>query len=705
MGLLAPLYALAALAIAGPIFFHLIRRQPRGQTEFSSLRFLKPTPPKLTQRSRLDNLLLLLLRALAIGLIAFAFMRPYFREASLLSIDADGRKVALLIDTSGSMQRESVWQEAVDEASEVLDDLAPGDSVSLYTVDRELNTIVGLQQEVTDPLATQQAVRSELDELIPTWRRTQLAKGIAELAELLDADRLGEANPVPSKIVLITDLQRSAEIDALQGFAWPEGLQLDVRVIRPDVPGNARLSLMSTDDESLAVRIQNSEDSLSSTFSLTWGGSLESNAVTTLQVPPGQVRILEAPPNPDNSDRLTLAGDAWDGDNAAFYPAFEPTTELIAYLSSQKTATPEDDPGFFLAAAPLSTPTKNREVNRIDAGQLSAAITAPDLSAIFVNLSATQVLDTEPLVNFAEQGGTVVLLLAEPVKSANVCSQLAACFELPADSVTVEEATTTDFALLGSVDYQSPVFAPFADPRFNDFSKIRFWSHRRCSFPDDPRIEILAQYDDDSPYLVRSQVGDGTVWLITAGWQPKESGVALSTKFIPILSQLLDPRAADPIGLAITYCGDFLDEFPDDAIYLNSQTGEKSTIDKSADASAKRLSLETPGLYTVERLDSEKDSAKDSPRQIAAQMPMDESDVVANDPSVFEQFGINLGIVENSEEAQERARQLQVEELERKQRIWQWLLAAGLCVLALETLIAGWKTRRLLEPSLAESPT
>ena len=37
MGLLAPLYALAAVAIVGPIVFHLIRRQPQGEVPFSSL--------------------------------------------------------------------------------------------------------------------------------------------------------------------------------------------------------------------------------------------------------------------------------------------------------------------------------------------------------------------------------------------------------------------------------------------------------------------------------------------------------------------------------------------------------------------------------------------------------------------------------------------------------------------------------------------
>ena len=42
--------------------------------------FLAPTPPRLTRRSRLDNILLLLLRASALALLALAFARPFLRE-------------------------------------------------------------------------------------------------------------------------------------------------------------------------------------------------------------------------------------------------------------------------------------------------------------------------------------------------------------------------------------------------------------------------------------------------------------------------------------------------------------------------------------------------------------------------------------------------------------------------------------------------
>src|SRR5262245_2023738 len=113
MSFLTPLYALGVLAVAAPIVFHLIRRSPRGETPFSSLMFLTPSPPRLTRRSRLDHLLLLCLRALALGLLALAFARPFLRQVIHLDLgNVERRRVAVLVDTSASMRRGDLWPRA-----------------------------------------------------------------------------------------------------------------------------------------------------------------------------------------------------------------------------------------------------------------------------------------------------------------------------------------------------------------------------------------------------------------------------------------------------------------------------------------------------------------------------------------------------------------------------------------------------------------
>jgi hypothetical protein len=68
---------------------------------FSSLMFLSPSPPRLAKRSRIDQWLLLLLRASAVILLAIAFMRPLWRLEAELDLDtANQQRVAILIDTS-----------------------------------------------------------------------------------------------------------------------------------------------------------------------------------------------------------------------------------------------------------------------------------------------------------------------------------------------------------------------------------------------------------------------------------------------------------------------------------------------------------------------------------------------------------------------------------------------------------------------------
>ena len=64
MSFLAPLFLLGGLAVAFPVVFHLVRRSSREKMVFSSLMFLKPTPPRMTRRNRLEHIFLLLLRCL-----------------------------------------------------------------------------------------------------------------------------------------------------------------------------------------------------------------------------------------------------------------------------------------------------------------------------------------------------------------------------------------------------------------------------------------------------------------------------------------------------------------------------------------------------------------------------------------------------------------------------------------------------------------
>ena len=151
MSFLAPLYALAGLAVALPIIFHLIRRRPKERILMSSLMFLDPTPPRLTRQSTLDQWLLLLLRATVIALLAFAFTRPYWNKPADRDADRIGSQRMLLIDTSASMRRDGLWKSAVQRAEQIIRQSGPTDAISVYQFDSTLRPLVAIDSALQTP--------------------------------------------------------------------------------------------------------------------------------------------------------------------------------------------------------------------------------------------------------------------------------------------------------------------------------------------------------------------------------------------------------------------------------------------------------------------------------------------------------------------------------------------------------------------------
>lgn len=721
MGLLAPLYALAALALAGPILFHLIRRQPRGEVPFSSLMFLSLSPPRLTRRSSLDNLWLLMLRVLALLLIAAAFTRPFLRQESLSDTALNGRSIVLLLDTSGSMQRPDVWANAQRIASEVLDDLSPGDHVGLYTVDRQLTAHLPLDDlHATDPHVTQRAARETLALLQPTWHATALVDGLKSIADLLTAQSISEeaASDRLHQVILVSDLHSGIRLEGLQGFVWPDNVQLDIRQVFPDKAGNARPGLLldeldaatqSTATNSVAsstsssrtptqrVRIENDSDAAADALplSLAWAspqGPLTGHGIS-VQVPPGQVRVVPLGARPPSADRIVLVGDAWDGDNTLYLVEPPQVSQRILFCGREETQ-PEDDLSYFLKQAPLSSAGTQRTLEIVSADALAVQLLAADMRAdvqAVVLEPTVEVMQLAPAIEqFIERGGIVLVCLSQPVRDegalgvspANVAGFLQTLMREP--QLAVSEASSDDFSLLARIDFSHSVFAPLSDPRFNDFSKLRFWSHRGVALPPDSAVRTVASFDDGAAWLLEAPRGQGRVWVLTAGWQPTASGLGLSSKFIPLIMGMLAPQDdRTPIQTHYEVGDRIVLASPHDVVITTDegQTVDESLIVRSDDA----VELLRPGLFWMQ--------TGTQRRQVAVQVPASESRLAPLDVAELEAYGIVVGQVTSDANRRASQRQLQREELEGKQRLWQWLLVAGLVVLGLETWLAAWQSR------------
>ena len=680
MSFLAPLYALGFLAVVAPIIFHLIRRRPKGEVPFSSVMFLTPSPPPPSSRRRFDQLLLLLLRAAALLLLGLAFMRPFLRQDAAAEPGEPGRRVLVLIDTSASLRRANLWQRAVANAEAALAECRPADRVAVYAFDRTVRPVLGFAE--SDRLEPHQRVavaRDRVRQLNPTWGNTQLGLALVESASaVLEA---GPGAPAArGKVVLVSDAQQGARLTELAGFEWPAEVELDLRTVVDD-GGNAGLALLTDRAEAEAggaaapirVRVTNSAGAKQEQFRLTWNTTPDS--VAEAYVPPGESRVVKVPRPPVGAPppTLKLTGDAHPFDNALYFAGAQ-RQELTVFFLGTDAAT---DPGgllYFLERAWGETPER---LVRVVARAPNAPLAWDEArhAPLVVLTGPPSAENAQVLDRYIRDGGVVLVVLTA---RANTLPALAGASERAA-----EEAPEDRYALLQDIAFDHPLFAPLSGPQFGDFTKVNFWKHRRLTDQHLPGARVLARFDDGSPALLEKPHGKGRLVVLTSGWHPADSQLARSSKFVPLMTALLELRGGRSVTDTAYRVGDRVPVSPTSGVTgVRKPNGTVVALATGAGAFA---DTDQVGTYTLE--------TPAGTRSFAVNLDPTESLTATTPVETLEQFGCRL--VRRGADAQqaESERQKQNAELERSQAIWRVLILVAIAVLLVETGLAGWRTR------------
>jgi hypothetical protein len=663
MSFLAPLFLAGALAVAAPILFHLIRRSVREKAIFSSLMFLTPSPPRTTRKRKLEHLWLLVLRCLILLALAAGFARPFFAK-DVTPPDAAGarKQLVILIDTSASMRRTGLWNKARSVAGGWIDKTAPGDEVAVMTFDRQAHSVVSMAEWTSWPSDQRVALaRQRLDTISPGWMGTQLGPALLDAASQFENHSTDHQPATRRNVVLISDLQDGAKLDGLQGHDWPNGLRVIVERVDAAQQSNAGLEI--PEQSAGTVRVTNSKDSRKEKFRLAWQGSGES---TEIYLPPGQTHTFPTPKLPQGTPTgaLQLSGDDADFDNVSYFAAPEIQELSICYLGAD-LATDSTKPLYYLQRVFPDSPRRHVKIVGPDSLNQAAFAVVPAV------LAPEQITALQDWV----KGGKSALLLLTGEQSAPVLGGL-----LGSSDIQVTEAVG-DYALLGQIDFKHPIFAPFDDPRYSDFTPIHFWKHRRWEIPPSLNASVLAKFDDGSPALAQFSIGKGSLLVMASGWAPSDSQLAMSSKFPPLMETMLDWSGSGAPARFQFRTGDALPSphFSDDAVQWTKPDGKRQT----SPASAAFNETDLPGIYTASEGGKE--------RRFAVNLPLEESRVAPLSQDELARLGVPIGpaIEEPVAATRIHQRQLLRAELENSQKLWRWFLLAALAVACGEILLAG----------------
>lgn len=695
------LYWLGALAAAGPVLFHMWRRMPRGERTFSTLMFLSPSPPRITSRSRIEHWLLLLLRATALALLAFAFTRPLWRVPIHEPQDAENEQIiAVLIDTSASMRREGIWNDLIKQIEERLEKLPLQARVALYHFNRRLVPVADFtEMQSMEPSASRELVLARLKELTPTWEATRLGEALVEVANRLQEIQTEHSRPISQKIWLASDLQNGSETVSLQSYEWPEDLTLELFTARPASSSNAGLQVVEQNleggDDIVRVRVTNAADSQKEQFILKWDAP--QSPELPIYVPPGQSRILVPPKLPAGvaAAALLLTGDDDSFDNRVVLANRTPEARLVLYCGSEK---PDDTTGarFYLDRLFSASKHLQIELREPDSANLASADSQPALIVL-----TDPAADTRGLIQrHLRQGGTV--LIASPTATGiQDCLSLCGRAEM-----TVSEANVPQYVMMGDIDFENPLFAPFAEAQFSDFTGIRFWKHRQikgldeggsASDKENPTEagkydRVLARFDDGDPAIVEIPVEQGKVIVFASGWQPADSQFARSSKFPLLMFRLLEQSTGITVRSGNQTVGSSL-AWPTTSRAEAAAVGRAQLPDgtelESLPLDDPFTQTQIPGLYTL--------IVPGRAEQIAVNLATDESRTTPFNLEQLESFGLKFTGRQRPEDLQtlhQREHQLQLVELENSQKLWQRILVVVILLLLVETAASGWFVSR-----------
>ncbi len=207
MNFLAPLWLVLTAAVAVPLFLHLLRRRIEMRREFPAARYLLRAEKENVRRLKLRNMLLMLLRTLALLFLALAAARPigallgtgHVPTALVVVVD-NTMSTGAIVDGSPLLARLKAVARSVVEGAE------SNDQAWLVTAD---GAVTGGARNV---------VLDAIDRIEPLGGRADLTGAITHAAGIALAADLSA-----STVVVLTDGQSSQ---------WPGDLSLGaVRVV------------------------------------------------------------------------------------------------------------------------------------------------------------------------------------------------------------------------------------------------------------------------------------------------------------------------------------------------------------------------------------------------------------------------------------------------------------------------------------------
>lgn len=634
LALPAMLLGLGLLAL--PITAHLTGYAELKTVEFPTLRFLRASQLKVRRRTRVQSLLLLLVRCAAVAAVVLLLSRPSLTwTAHALSGLEPATTSVVVLDRSASMSLAAgeglVFDRARAEAKQLLEGLAPGTLAALVTFDSRADVVApGLTADRAPLLA-------ELARLEPGAGSTHLDGVLRRARELLRDAGVARAN-----LFVLTDGTATTPPAGLRD--WPEGLIVHYHDLLGEVPPNrwvadARSTAGLRAGEGIKLRATAArqrgtaastpielatDDGMNVFADLQWADN-EGAATFTLPLPPSG-RVAATLSLPEDAlaldDRLafTLAGD---------------TDLSVLLVSGDGGNNPRDNEVYFLSRALQPGPGSPSRVRpRVVAAEELRRIDGRRGDVIFLcNVADPGPLAPE-LLAFVRGGGGLFLSVGNRVDPDRYNDLLGELLPARFSEVKTRGIGTFEQSPMGLAlpPLDEDEFRVFRTGGASVFSQVRFGRVLGTEPRLEPDSRVLLRYSDGLPALLERRVGEGRVVVFTSTVDDDWTDLPLRAVF-PTLAHQFARSLSDTLlldgGHVVSVGGTVMLPLPVDAgegAWVQGPAGDEIPLERGAADAEGRVPFrqtDRPGHYRLFWAGS--DGAGELRSVFAVQVPPDES--------------------------------------------------------------------------------
>lgn len=664
-----------ALAVGVPIWLHLRRKKQTNLLRFSAVRFLEDQPEPKRSPMRPRDILLLLLRALAVLLIVAAFAWPFLHGLNTVPIEES--RVYILDNTFSRQANDGFLrdkQRVIDEVTRARPDL--------QSAVIELTSGPKLVASFAD---TREAALENLRALRPSFDRGAYLAAFRQANAIL-ANSLGRQK----RIVFLTDNQENQWNEAMNTPPFLRNVQLEVppppEASLPNLSlSDARVQRIFLGDRSLVnftVKLSHVGPAKSANLLLRANGQSILNRAVTLENQPETILLQaqwEGDPGSAVRGEVAVDGtpDALPADNRVFFslpPVLEGKVALLAQSPYLRVAlSPEIMRGEW--AARLLQPTElQRELASTD-----------DADVLCIESTFLQSSDARKLLHrYLSNGRGVLLLVNRSTPAIDGCLR-----ELGFESQgTVRaESEPEKFQFVMS---NHPIFHPFLSPDFGNLMDIRVAEYTRLKTTE---AMPLVFAEKGAALVFQATKSQGKLFVCAFGLDRDHTSWPIHQSFIPFLDLTLQAaRAEDPIPSTFEP-GEVANlQFPTslagrEVVVLN----QDRQLARAAVEQHGRVRLrvpETPGIYDLALAQGES-----MHRMLCVNPSAKESQLTFKGSGETARMWQVTGPVETAKVAPPARLPFRLAGV-LQQRFWWWMVSCGLAALLLETVWAASKRDR-----------